>query len=774
MRLFSENFDFWPIATPIIGAVTEDRAHTRDGPSCAACADAGFNIIEVHPAGVLGRKYFYRIAARLSKLPTATTAVMRLLHNESTILEVTVNEAGEVRMWNPVAAAHPAGEIVSKVAAEEWFVVEAMLVVNAEGKGKLSWRLNGVEKAAEQEMTVGNLGITKARFGNPGAITSGAITYLDDMAINDDQGAANNTWVGTEPDPVAPLKPRYVGADIAETEADPHPTEPAPYNEAIWNRFEADAGRPMGIIHYGDPWGNDGPIWDGYFTGAAERVDARGAIALKSLGGPENVIQRVLAREFDDAIRAWAKAARDFRRPFFLRLWWEQNGTWFPWGRQAATGAEYIAAWRRFHSLVSSTAPNVTFVWCPNAFLTEFPEYDPFEGPEGNTYPGDEFVDWVAVDGYTGENPHKKLGFRTPTGVFGHSYEVLQERVPTKPIIVCEVACSEYTINGGEPEPPKKAEWIRQLLVHAVPVEMPNIRAVCWFNWNIEEGGGRIDWPIESSPSAQASFKSSIADSHYIGPIAESIPDLIKVPLPDAIPPPPPASPEKSASVNHASDPGFESGTVSHEFREVESGVTDATRVVSNLVEPTDPDSGPVIDGNRSLRVRASANASTGAIISVAKPVPTLVGQLWSAGVWAGFTSAGMNARLSLGFQTAAGVDLGSPAFVDGVVQAVNPEFLSVEGQVAPVDATHAVVRLTLFALEAVPGSTTFDNLLLVKDEAVPEHPIDGDRGGMQWQGARFFSPSLELEADALVAEWESWTPPYLWAPRVLSKDLAG
>lgn len=531
MRLFSENFDFWPITTPTVGSVLEDAVTPHAGASAAVCASGAFNVVEVHPVGVLGRKYFYRIAGRLDKLPSNTTALLRLLVAEVNKLEISVNEAGEVRMWN--GAAHPA-EVVPKIKAGEWFVIEVMCQVNEAGNGLISWRFNGVEKAAEQAFAVGNAAINKVRFGNPGGVKSETPIHIDDLAVNDATGATDNTWVGIAPDPIPEEFARYIGADMAETNIS-GPSEPAPFDEARREEFEADAGKPMGIVHMGDPWGEEGgPAWDGYFAGASKRIDDRGAIVMKSLGGNAGVIQRTLAGDYDDSIAVWAEAARDFGRPMFLRLWWEMNGNWFPWAREHATGEEYVAAWRHFHSIVSAIAPNVTFIWCPNAWLSEFPEFEPYEGPEGNYYPGDDYVDWIGVDGYTGQNPHKLLGWRTGKAVFGHSYEQFQARSPDKPIIICEVSCSEYFTKGAEPEPPHKAEWIRSLLGHTIPLEFPAIRAVVWFNWYIEEGGGRMDWPIESSPSATAEFKARIAGPNYVGApdAGEALLSMAKVPVP--------------------------------------------------------------------------------------------------------------------------------------------------------------------------------------------------------------------------------------------------
>jgi hypothetical protein len=38
---------------------------------------------------------------------------------------------------------------------------------------------------------------------------------------------------------------------------------------------------------------------------------------------------------------------------------------------------------------------------------------------------------------------------------------------------------------------------------------------MAWFNWNIFESGGRLDWPIESSGAARESFANAISSPYY-------------------------------------------------------------------------------------------------------------------------------------------------------------------------------------------------------------------------------------------------------------------
>jgi hypothetical protein len=68
------------------------------------------------------------------------------------------------------------------------------------------------------------------------------------------------------------------------------------------------------------------------------------------------------------------------------------------------------------------------------------------------------------------------------------------------------------------------------MLTNYLPLH-PEIKAYLWFNWPVEQGGGRFDWPIESSAPAQQRFRKGIQGSLFrAGPVA--LPNLTKVPPP--------------------------------------------------------------------------------------------------------------------------------------------------------------------------------------------------------------------------------------------------
>jgi beta-mannanase len=179
------------------------------------------------------------------------------------------------------------------------------------------------------------------------------------------------------------------------------------------------------------------------------------------------------------------------------------NGNWFPWaeGVNGNAPGQYVAAWRHVHDLFASAgATNVTWVWCP------------YVDPGGSMtnlaseYPGDAYVDWTALDGYNwGTNPAAPKGWRSFDQLFSSSYEEIAKSVaPSKPMMIGEVGSSEL---GGS-----KAAWIEEML-ETVPTDYPQVRALLWFD-KYDDG---MDWPLETSATAEAAFAHGIQDPMYVG-----------------------------------------------------------------------------------------------------------------------------------------------------------------------------------------------------------------------------------------------------------------
>lgn len=332
--------------------------------------------------------------------------------------------------------------------------------------------------------------------------------------------------------------PMYWGA-LVKGDAYGLPGE-APTNPEVLDRFESDAGKQITIVHTGQSWASFDP------TTMNAAIEA-GTIPLATMPlGPDISLKEVVEGKQDAAIRDWARAAREFGYPFLFRPWWESNGNWYSWGQSP----DFVAAWQRFHDLVvAEGATNVTWAWVVNTIWEEGGEVKADPAPY---YPGDAYVDWVGVDAYNwGRNPLQPDRWVTAEESIQPTLEVLEDIAPGKPVCICESASTE--IGEGEPEE-DKALWIHEMLDEYLP-SRPQIKAYVWFNWNVEQGGygsggGYWDWPIESSPEAEAAFREGIQSETFLSVVPPLTP-LTKVPVPASPNSPPPSGP---ASTPRASD----------------------------------------------------------------------------------------------------------------------------------------------------------------------------------------------------------------------------
>ncbi|HEX5415760.1 MAG TPA: glycosyl hydrolase [Chloroflexota bacterium] len=213
---------------------------------------------------------------------------------------------------------------------------------------------------------------------------------------------------------------------------------------------------------------------------------------------PKFSLSKIIHGRYDGYIREFARSAAAWGHPFFLRFNWEMNGNWFPWseGVNGNRRGQFVAAWRHVHDIFTSVgATNATWVWCPNVGGTQNMR---------TLYPGDKYVDWTCLDGYNWGTRFSWSHWLTFRQVFATSYAALRKLAPRKPIMLGEVASTDY---GGS-----KAAWIKEML-SSIPRNFRKIRALIWFEVN-DRG---THWPIESSRSVRNAFARGIRKPVYMG-----------------------------------------------------------------------------------------------------------------------------------------------------------------------------------------------------------------------------------------------------------------
>jgi hypothetical protein len=298
----------------------------------------------------------------------------------------------------------------------------------------------------------------------------------------------------------------------------PSPTSPhgAPWDPAKIDEFASMVGRQPSVVMWYQDWATPGVK---EFNGAMmDEVLERGAMPVVTwepadwtMGAnqPNYTLQTIIRGDHDEYVRQWAREAAAWRKPFYLRFAHEMNGNWYPWSPLANGNGgpnEYVAAWRHVHAIFREEgATNVRWVWNPDRSFPDRPSY-------ASLYPGDEYVDWVAIDAYNWGTLQQWSQWRTFPQLFKVSYTEM-EALTDKPMMVGETASAE---SGGN-----KGAWIRQTFLTDIPTRYPQVRAVIWYHRD-NRISSQADWRVDSSEDSLKAFQEVAASPLYQGRLPPS------------------------------------------------------------------------------------------------------------------------------------------------------------------------------------------------------------------------------------------------------------
>jgi hypothetical protein len=299
----------------------------------------------------------------------------------------------------------------------------------------------------------------------------------------------------------------YWGAQIG----DQMTGEAAPWDMRPVHRFQKIAGKSLSLIEFGSPFLECKATIctpSSFPTTPLENIRTYGAIPVFSWSSgmsppsPDESalsLPQILSGRYDAYIREFAEKAKAWGHPFFLRFDWEMNGNWFPWSEQVNGNSpgQYVAAWRHVHDIFTAVGTtNATWVWCPNVDIGGgLAALRPL-------YPGSSYVDWTCLDGFNWGKRRGSPGWLDFDGIFHSTYKQVTKIASRKPMMLAEFASTD---RGGS-----KPEWIEDSFKR-IRTSYPKIRGVVWFDVNDRN----THWPIETSKSASAAFKRSIANPAY-------------------------------------------------------------------------------------------------------------------------------------------------------------------------------------------------------------------------------------------------------------------
>lgn len=277
-----------------------------------------------------------------------------------------------------------------------------------------------------------------------------------------------------------------------------------PWDMAAIGEIERHVRKGMSLLPFATPFADrSGREYFEFPTREFDKVRAHGSIpffswsthAMRNYGHRRFSLRAVISGVHDAYIRRWARTARAWGHPFFLRFNWEMNDDTFPWTERYGSNrrGEYVAAWRHVRRIFDRVgARNAAWVWCPMV--------DPYrtERPLPDLYPGSRYVDWTCLDAYNTFPEWKSFA-----SLIEPMYrQITRQIAPGKPMVIGETASTE---GRGD-----KARWIGDMF-GSIRRRFPAIRGLVYFDKDdVGPGGGRR-LPLDSSRRATDAFARAIA-----------------------------------------------------------------------------------------------------------------------------------------------------------------------------------------------------------------------------------------------------------------------
>ena len=246
--------------------------------------------------------------------------------------------------------------------------------------------------------------------------------------------------------------------------------------------LETDLNRQLDIIHWFMNWDHR---WDATLVGQAAHGGRRPLISWQP---HTQEVRDIAAGSYDLYIRSWAQGAKAHGGPVYLRPFPEMNGDWLGWNGEPEA---LVAAWQRMvHIFEEEGASNVRWVWSPN--VTDWPRTE--ANRMENYYPGEAYVDVLALDGYNFGDTRDWGGWRSYDEVFEHGYTRVAD-LGSQPVWIAEIASAE---SGGD-----KGAWIKDMLNST---SFPRVEAIVWFD---EQKSA--DWRLRSSDATLRALREGLS-----------------------------------------------------------------------------------------------------------------------------------------------------------------------------------------------------------------------------------------------------------------------
>lgn len=250
----------------------------------------------------------------------------------------------------------------------------------------------------------------------------------------------------------------------------------APGSYADLDEFAHSIGRQPNLVSYYSS------LTQPFRVNFARTAASRGAITLDQIGATNVPLESIVRGKYDHDLRSYAAEVKAFGGQVIVSFDHEMNGSWYSWGYQNQSAAEFIAAWRHIVNLFREQGTtNVTWLWTVNVINT----YNNKIPDPVRWWPGNSYVDWVGIDGYYYTSSW------TFSSLFGPTI-IDVRKITNDPILIAETGASH-----SADQPAKITDLF-------AGVHTYGLLGFLWFD--MYQKDDMHDWRI-TSPAAKAVFR---------------------------------------------------------------------------------------------------------------------------------------------------------------------------------------------------------------------------------------------------------------------------
>jgi hypothetical protein len=282
--------------------------------------------------------------------------------------------------------------------------------------------------------------------------------------------------------------------------------EGAPQNMAFITSFEKTFNKKPSMVMWYTDYSSDFPLE------GCKNVYAYGAVPhivwQPWIWGDEEKIKldNIISGEWDRYIEKWAKSAAAFKKTIFIRWGHEFNIEKYPWciGNNNKSPEKYIKAYRHVHDIFTKAgANNIKWVWCFNNYPSPNANWNNWD----LAYPGDEYVDWIGIDGYNWGTTQSWGGWQSFKEMFRDQIREASKNHPGKPVMIAEFGSAE---EGGN-----KAQWIKDIPFD-LKTSMTQVKAIVLFDLKKE-----CDWRATSCLKTEDAYRAIFKDPFFLSSMEE-------------------------------------------------------------------------------------------------------------------------------------------------------------------------------------------------------------------------------------------------------------